>query len=458
MPPPRPAPITPPAPVAPSGLTATAVSSTQIDLSWTDNSNNETGFAIDRAMVSGPKPFFDSVAADVTSYSDVNVSPGETWFYSVRAFNDDGSSGVSNEASDTTPAEGDLTPDFFNFLASVIEEESYDLRARVLNPDQTINTNYVASDWSWSIVTGGSFGSIGGANSDVLTLNAASAGNSITVRATYVGSETLNPTTDDKTADIVVASAFSESLEPAGGTVIKSLNGSTLDWGSGFNPSPAWETGEPRIAVVSDANSKFGNAIEKRGFIDDTSGWLKALNVGNNIGSFREWYIRFVWLMSSNWQVHSGGNDKLFFFGARFGSESPTQFYVRYTGSNIFLVMQNVNNGSSLPVNSLIKPQGWPTVNRGVYHTLELRLRLNTAGMTDGSLRMALDGDEAATFIHPPNNTESDLSAVSWVAKDWPEPHRLTGTQQFLFWGGSGDTKTVNDFWRLSELFIKGVT
>ena len=39
-------------PTAPSGLTATAASSSQINLSWTDNSNNETGFKIDQATSS----------------------------------------------------------------------------------------------------------------------------------------------------------------------------------------------------------------------------------------------------------------------------------------------------------------------------------------------------------------------------------------------------------------------
>lgn len=36
------------APNPPSNLTITAVSSSQIDLSWTDNSNDETGFSIER--------------------------------------------------------------------------------------------------------------------------------------------------------------------------------------------------------------------------------------------------------------------------------------------------------------------------------------------------------------------------------------------------------------------------
>ena len=33
----------------PSALGATAVSASQVDLAWTDNSNNETGFDIDRS-------------------------------------------------------------------------------------------------------------------------------------------------------------------------------------------------------------------------------------------------------------------------------------------------------------------------------------------------------------------------------------------------------------------------
>ena len=41
------------APAAPSALAATALSTTQINLTWSDNSANETGFKIERKTGSG---------------------------------------------------------------------------------------------------------------------------------------------------------------------------------------------------------------------------------------------------------------------------------------------------------------------------------------------------------------------------------------------------------------------
>jgi hypothetical protein len=48
--------ITPPCgtpPNAPTNLTLTVVSSSQINLSWSDNSDNETGFKIERKIEGG---------------------------------------------------------------------------------------------------------------------------------------------------------------------------------------------------------------------------------------------------------------------------------------------------------------------------------------------------------------------------------------------------------------------
>jgi hypothetical protein len=98
-----PAPATPPA--APSGLTATAASTTRINLTWTDASSNETGFKIERCTGSTCTNFaqITTVGMDVTSYSNTGLSKNTTYRYRVRATNSGGDSAYSNIASATTP-------------------------------------------------------------------------------------------------------------------------------------------------------------------------------------------------------------------------------------------------------------------------------------------------------------------------------------------------------------------
>jgi len=96
-------------PAAPSGLIATAISTGQIDLSWTDNATDEDGFYIQRSEDNSNWSLIDTVGADVTAYSDLTVFPSTTYYYRVRAYNSSGSSAYSNTASATTPAGLSLT-------------------------------------------------------------------------------------------------------------------------------------------------------------------------------------------------------------------------------------------------------------------------------------------------------------------------------------------------------------
>jgi titin len=90
-------------PAAPSGLTATAISTTQINLSWTDNSSNETGFKIERKTGSGGTyAEIGTVGANITAYSNTGLTEGTNYFYRVRATNTIGDSAYSNEANTTT--------------------------------------------------------------------------------------------------------------------------------------------------------------------------------------------------------------------------------------------------------------------------------------------------------------------------------------------------------------------
>jgi uncharacterized protein YdbL (DUF1318 family) len=97
--------VTAPAPpAAPSGLSATAVATTRINLSWSDNASNETGFKIERSIRNN-RSFAQiaTVSQNTTSYSDTTVRKGTTYYYRVRATNTAGDSAYSNEANATTP-------------------------------------------------------------------------------------------------------------------------------------------------------------------------------------------------------------------------------------------------------------------------------------------------------------------------------------------------------------------
>jgi hypothetical protein len=99
---PTPTPTPTPTPAAPTNLAATAVSSSQINLSWTDHSNNETGFKMYRARLGRSFRQIATLRANVTTYADIGRRRSTTYRYRVRAYNAGGNSAYSNIASATT--------------------------------------------------------------------------------------------------------------------------------------------------------------------------------------------------------------------------------------------------------------------------------------------------------------------------------------------------------------------
>jgi len=98
------------APSAPTGLTATDVSSSQINLSWTAStagSGCSISYSVFRSTTSG---FTPSSSNQVTSgltgttYSDTGLAASTTYYYLVEAVDSAGSSAASNQASATTTA------------------------------------------------------------------------------------------------------------------------------------------------------------------------------------------------------------------------------------------------------------------------------------------------------------------------------------------------------------------
>ncbi len=109
-------------PIAPTNLIGTAASPTQINLSWTDNSTNETGFKIDRKIGSGNWVTDYGIVsnADVINYSDTSVSAGITYTYRVSSFNSVGKSLTYSNEVTLTPIAAPVLPILTTTAASSI--------------------------------------------------------------------------------------------------------------------------------------------------------------------------------------------------------------------------------------------------------------------------------------------------------------------------------------------------
>jgi subtilisin family serine protease len=92
-------------PAAPSSLSAAAVSSSQINLTWSDNSFGEDGFRIERKMdVGGVYTQVATTAANATTYSDTGLDKSTTYYYRIRSYNGINTSDFSADTSATTSA------------------------------------------------------------------------------------------------------------------------------------------------------------------------------------------------------------------------------------------------------------------------------------------------------------------------------------------------------------------
>ncbi|PYQ65138.1 MAG: hypothetical protein DMF54_11905, partial [Acidobacteria bacterium] len=91
-----------PVPAAPTNLTASAISATQISLSWTASSG-ASSYKIQRSA-DGSTGWSQVGSSPTTTFTDTGLSPSTTYFYRVLASNGSGDSVPSNVASASTDA------------------------------------------------------------------------------------------------------------------------------------------------------------------------------------------------------------------------------------------------------------------------------------------------------------------------------------------------------------------
>jgi len=96
-------------PLAPTGLSATRTSGSQVNLAWTDTSATEGGFKIERKLgVNGTYAQITTAGANATSFSDTGLNPTATYYYRIRSTNGGGDSAYTADAQATALAQGQL--------------------------------------------------------------------------------------------------------------------------------------------------------------------------------------------------------------------------------------------------------------------------------------------------------------------------------------------------------------
>ncbi|MBI2832267.1 MAG: hypothetical protein HYX79_08430 [Chloroflexi bacterium] len=93
-------------PQAPASVTITGTGVGQVGLTWVDNTNNESGFIIQRAADAAfaLNMVAFTVAANTTTYTDATVASATTYYYRVFAYNASGNSAASNMVMAAIPS------------------------------------------------------------------------------------------------------------------------------------------------------------------------------------------------------------------------------------------------------------------------------------------------------------------------------------------------------------------
>src|SRR5262249_49607176 len=91
-------------PAQPGSLSATAVSSTQINLTWLDKAINETSYSVERSLNGSTWSVIATLPSNSTSYADTGLNGGSEYYYRVRAFDGSLASNYSTSVNASAPA------------------------------------------------------------------------------------------------------------------------------------------------------------------------------------------------------------------------------------------------------------------------------------------------------------------------------------------------------------------
>lgn len=132
-------------PVAPSSMSASALSSNSVKLTWADSSNNETGFYLYRYGSGWVR--IATLGANTTSYTDSGLNANTTYYYTVESYNSAGSAQLTQGAGYVSATTQNVTA-----ITKGLDLDGY-CRAVYGSSFKAIVTNQ-SSAFSWACASG----------------------------------------------------------------------------------------------------------------------------------------------------------------------------------------------------------------------------------------------------------------------------------------------------------------
>ena len=299
-------------PTSPTNLMAQAMSSSQIDLMWKDNSDNEVGVMIYRRVgTTGKYILLTQVGANVTSYSDTGLLPNTTYSYRVKAYNAKGESDFFAEASVTTPPSSITSAERKIAFASNRDGnwEIYVMNADGSNQTRLTNNSAVDRQPTWS--PDGSmivFYSDRDGTCEIYGMNADGTG---LTQFTHNSKADWDPSWSPDDTRIVFVSHPESSAAHSNEICVIYADGSEtqLTNNTADDATPSWSPDSRKIAFISDRDGNFEIYVMNA----DGTGQRRLTN--NNVTDFHPVWspdgakILFMSDRDGNWEIYTMNPD-----------------------------------------------------------------------------------------------------------------------------------------------------
>jgi chitodextrinase len=195
-------------PTAPANLTATAASTTQINLSWTASTDNVgvTGYKVERCTGAACANFAQIAMPTTATFNDTGLTASTSYSYRVRANDAAGNnSAYSNTASATTPAAGNINVTISPKRGGLTISQPMPFTATLTNDVGAAGVTWTASSGSFSTQSTSS-----------ATYVAPSSAGVVTVTATSVADGTKSATATIGVTDLAGVATYHNDLSRAG--------------------------------------------------------------------------------------------------------------------------------------------------------------------------------------------------------------------------------------------------